>query len=156
MIQEGTIVKCVSTGSSLLFCLPHQWEHFFTRLTTWHARSWSQNETMYSRHWLDVFWPLCPPLSACQDVTFWTVYHRTCTLQPGNLDISLTIFAEVWSNGGLVIGNVRSKTKTIYLPKSVKVSFRFVRDRVGWECGGLGVGWWENTYTLSKMEEHKM
>ena len=36
-----------------------------------------------------------------------------------------------------------------------KWPFRFVRDKVGWEWGVLGVGWWENTHTLLKMEENK-
>ena len=93
--------------------------------------------------WLHVFWTPC----GCQILTFWTVYHRTFTLRPVHLDISHTIFSGLLLRyGGLPIWNVRSKVKTIYLPKSVKVNFSFCPWQGGLGVGWVGSCWWENVY----------
>ncbi len=59
----------VVVATVILSCTPVRvfFEHFFARLTTWHARSWSQHETLCTRLWLDVFWTLW----TCQILTFW-------------------------------------------------------------------------------------
>jgi hypothetical protein len=121
VIQEDIMFKCTVTGSPsllrLLFCLAHQWEHFSTRLSTWHTRSCPQNETLCARLWLDVFWTLC----ACQ-------------------------ILKVSINVGHALGNVSSKVKTNYLPKSAKVSFSFCP----WQ-GGLGVGWVGSEFLVERI-----
>ena len=106
--------------SSLLFCLAHQCEHFFTHLTRWLVWSWSQNKTLWTGLWSDVFWTLC----ACQIPTFW-LYTTVHVL----FDLHTSTFPtwcdhEVWSYVGLVIGSVWSKVKQFIYWNSIFVRWK--------------------------------
>jgi hypothetical protein len=50
----------------------------------------------------------------------------------------------------------QGKWKQIIYRNLQKWVFRFVRDRVGWEWGGLGVSWCESTYTILIIEDNEM